>query len=196
AQDNLIAGSDGSGLIYRISPAGEGFVLYSAPKKEITALALDRAGNIYAAAVGEKRSGGGPGAAGMAGALMNIGANAPATGTAPQAPGITITPAPTTPQMAGPFPFPGGGTSGGSDIYRIAPDGSPARIWTSHDDIVYALAFDSHSHLLAGTGNRGHIFSVAGIDDFSDLLKAAASQITGFAKAPGGALYAASSNLG
>ena len=55
AQENLIAGSDGSGLIYRISPAGEGFVLYSAPKKEITALALDRAGNIYAAAVGEKR---------------------------------------------------------------------------------------------------------------------------------------------
>src|SRR6202035_490961 len=28
AQQNLIAGSDGSGLIYRISPAGEGFLLY------------------------------------------------------------------------------------------------------------------------------------------------------------------------
>jgi hypothetical protein len=196
AQDNLIAGSDGSGLIYRISPAGEGFVLYSAPKKEITALALDRAGNIYAAAVGEKRSGGGPGAAGMAAALMNIGANAPAAGAAPQAPGITITPAPTTPQMAGPFPFPGGGTSGGSDVYRIAPDGSPARIWTSHEDIVYALAFDSQGRLLAGTGNRGHIFAITGQDDFSDLLKATASQVTGFAKAPGGALYAATSNLG
>ena len=55
AQENLIAGSDGSGLIYRISPSGEGFVLYSAPKKEITALALDGAGNIYAAGAGEKR---------------------------------------------------------------------------------------------------------------------------------------------
>src|SRR5205807_2292859 len=29
----VIAGSDGSGLIYRISPTGEAFVLYSAPKK-------------------------------------------------------------------------------------------------------------------------------------------------------------------
>ena len=48
AQGNLIAGTDGSGLVYRISPAGEGFVLYSAPKKEITALALDASGNIYA----------------------------------------------------------------------------------------------------------------------------------------------------
>jgi hypothetical protein len=196
AQDNLIAGSDGSGLIYRISPAGEGFVLYSAPKKEITALALDRVGNIYAAAVGEKRSGGGPGAAGVAAAFMNMGANTPAAGAAPQTPGVTITPSPTTPQTSGPFPFPGGGASGGSDVYRIAPDGSPARIWTSHEDIVYALAFDSQGRLLAGTGNRGHIFAITGQDDFSDLLKATASQVTGFAKAPGGGLYAATSNLG
>ena len=54
---NLIAGSDGSGLVYQIKPSGEGFVLYSAPKKEITALAIDKAGNIYAAGVGEKRAG-------------------------------------------------------------------------------------------------------------------------------------------
>jgi len=196
AQDNLIAGSDGSGLIYRISSAGEGFVLYSAPKKEITALALDRAGNIYAAAVGEKRSGGGPGASAMAAALLTITANAPPAGAAPQSPGVTVTPTPNTPQAGGPFPFPGGGASGGSDVYRIAPDGSPARIWTSREDIVYALAFDSQGRLLAGTGNRGHIFAITGQDDFSDLLKAAASQVTRFAKAPGGGLYAATSNLG
>jgi len=196
AQANLIAGSDGSGLIYRISSAGEGFVLYSAPKKEITALALDRAGNIYASAVGEKRSGGGPGGSGMAAALLTMGANAPAGGTAPQAPGITITPAPSAPQTVGPFPFPGGGASGGSDVYRIALDGSPARVWTSHEDIVYALAFDAQGVLLAGTGNRGHIFAITGLDDFSDLLKAPASQVTAFAKAPGGGLYAATSNLG
>src|SRR5207245_4091210 len=53
---NVIAGSDGSGLIYRISPAGEAFVLYSAPKKEITAVAADSQGNIYAAGQGEKRN--------------------------------------------------------------------------------------------------------------------------------------------
>src|SRR5258708_5457287 len=69
-------------------------------------------------------------------------------------------------------------------------------MWTSHDVIVYSLAFDSQERLLAGTGNRGHIFAVTGLDDFSDLLKAPASQVTAFAKAPGGALYAATSNLG
>jgi hypothetical protein len=194
AQENLIAGSDGSGLIYRISPAGEGFVLYSAPKKEITALALDPSGNIYAAAVGEKRSGGSSSSS-LAAALL-LGASTPATTTTTPAPGISITPAPTAPQATAAFPFPGGGSSGGSDVYRIAPDGSPARVWTSREDIVYALAFDSQGRLLAGTGNRGHIFAITGLDEFSDLLKAPASQVTAFAKAPGGGLYAATSNLG
>ena len=194
AQENLIAGSDGSGLIYRISPAGEGFVLYSAPKKEITALALDPSGNIYAAAVGEKRSGG-TSSSSLAAALL-LGASTPATITTTPAPGISITPAPSAPQATGTFPFPGGGSSGGSDVYRIAPDGSPAKVWTSREDIVYALAFDSQGRLLAGTGNRGHIFAITGLDEFSDLLKAPASQVTAFAKAPGGGLYAATSNLG
>ncbi len=194
AQDNLIAGSDGSGLIYRISPAGEGFVLYSAPKKEITALALDRAGNIYAAAVGEKRSGGS--STSSAAALLTLSTSAASSSNALQVPGMTINTAPTAPSTAGPFPFPGGSAGSGSDVYRIAPDGSPARLWTSHEDIVYTLAFDSQERLLAGTGNRGHIFAITGLDDFFDLLKAPASQVTAFAKAPGGGLYAATSNLG
>jgi sugar lactone lactonase YvrE len=194
AQDNLIAGSDGSGLIYRISPAGDGFVLYSAPKKEITALALDRSGNIYAAAVGEKKPGNASTSSAFNAALLTMGANIP--GGAPQVPGMTLTANPVGPAIPGPFPFPGGGASSGSDVYRIAPDGSPIRLWTSHEDIVYALAFDSQGRLFAGTGNRGHIFEITGLDDFSDLLKAAASQVTAFAKAPGGAVYAATSNLG
>ncbi len=87
-------------------------------------------------------------------------------------------------------------SASGSDVYRISPDGAPTRLWSSREDIVYALAFDSQQRLLAGTGNRGHIFAITGLDDFSDLLKSPASQVTGFAPAPGGGLYAATSNLG
>jgi sugar lactone lactonase YvrE len=192
-QGNVIAGTDGSGLVYRISPAGEGFVLYSAPKKEITALALDHEGNIYAAGVGEKRANAATSTAG-ASLLNSMGTTVPPS-TGPSTPGMTLTLMP-SPSTVGAFPFPGGSANGGSDVYRIAPDGSPSRIWTSHEDIVYALAFDSHDKLLAGTGNRGHVFAIEGQDEFSDLLKAPASQVTGFAKAPGGGLYAASSNLG
>lgn len=189
AQGNLIAGTDGSGLVYRISPSGEGFVLYSAPKKEITALSLDREGNIYAAGVGEKRAG--SGIASAASMLMSIQSN---SSPAPPTGGVAMTPAPTSVPI-GSFPV-STNANGGSDVYRIATDGSPTRIWSSRDDIVYALAFDSQNKLVAGTGNRGHVFAINGPDDFSDLLKAPASQVTGFAKAPGGALYAATSNLG
>lgn len=190
-QGNVIAGTDGSGLVYRISPAGEGFVLYSAPKKEITALALDRDGNIYAAGVGEKHVSAGASSAPM---MLNL-PSSPVPSALSTAPGVSITMTqPTAPVL--PIPIPGSGASGGGDVYRIAVDGSPSRIWSSHEDIVYALAFDSQGRLLAGTGNRGHIFSINGAEDYCDLLKAPASQIVSFAKAPDGGLYAASSNLG
>ncbi len=192
ARGNMVAGTDGSGLIYRISPAGEGFVLYSAPKKEITALALDRDGNIYAAGVGEKKSITSSGS--MTSPPIMMGLTAP-TISSPQTPGLTISPAPSLVQLS-PLPVAGGASAGGSDVYRIAADGSPSRIWTAHEDIVYALAFDAQGRLLAGTGNRGHIFAITGPDEYLDLLKASASQITGLAKASGGGLYVASSNLG
>ena len=173
AAGDLIAGSDGSGLIYRISPAGDGFVLYSAPKKEITALALDAQGDIFAASVGEKSH-------------ISPGQASPIL--AALGPGINVIPA-----MVGPNSI---AAAGGSDVYMITPDGAPTRLWATKDDIVYALAFDSQQHLLAGTGNKGRIVSIEKDGTFSDLVKASATQITAFAPAPKGALYAASSNLG
>lgn len=180
ANGNLIAGSDGSGLIYRIAPSGEGFVLYSAPKKEITALAIDKSGNIYASAAGDKKAG------------------APAPGpvviTAPQPMPLGNAP-PTVNAPLPQIPVPGLGATG-SEIYRIAPDGSPKRLWTSRDDLVYSLAFDQEGRLIAGTGNKGKIYGIGADGQFSDMLKASANQVIGFAAAPRGALYAATSNLG
>jgi outer membrane protein assembly factor BamB len=166
---NLIAGSDGSGLVYRISPAGDGFVLYSAPRKEITALAIDAAGNIYAAGTGEKRA-----------ALPVVPVLAPGV------------PQPGPPAGA---PLPLNVNLAGSDVYSIAPDGSPRKIWSSRDDIVYALAFDANGRLVAGTGNKGRIYAIEKNGDFVALLKASANQVSAFARAPGG-IYCSSSNLG
>lgn len=190
---NLIAGSDSSGLIYRINPAGEAFVLYSAPKKEITALVVDSRGTIYAAAAGEKR--------GTTQNLMNsiLAAAASSIPVTPQTPAPT-TGASTVTATAGPaislpvFPTPGVNAIG-SDIYRIEPDGSPKRLWSSRDDLVYALAMRGN-RLLAGSGNKGKLFEIMQNGDFADLGKVSANQIASFAAAPGGALYAVTSNLG
>jgi hypothetical protein len=84
----------------------------------------------------------------------------------------------------------------GSDVYSIAPDGSPKKIWSSREDIVYALAFDANARLLAGTGNKGRIYAIEKNGDYIDLLKASANQVSAFAKAPNGGLYCSSSNLG
>jgi hypothetical protein len=189
---NLIAGSDGSGLVYQIKPSGESFVLYSAPKKEITALAIDKAGNIYAAGVGEKRPGAIPS---IFPSPMTTPAPVPATGAAqPGMMVLNVSPSPSA--VVSNIPLPGAGASGGSEIYRIAADGSPSRVWASRDDLVYALAFDPAGRLLAGTGNRGHIFAITGEDRFVDLLKASATQVTAFVEAPAGGLYVSTSNLG
>jgi hypothetical protein len=184
ANGDVIAGSDGSGLIYRISPKGEGFVLYSASKREITSLALDNAGNIYLAAAGEKRSVGG-----SSGLPIALPANSTPPSSGEKPPGPAVSEPPVILNNSGT------GVPGGSEIYKLAPDGSPSRLWSSREDLVYALAFDQAGHLLAGTGNRGQVFQISGREDYTELLKAAANQVTAFAKAPGG-LYASTSNLG
>ena len=190
-QGNLIAGSDGSGLVYRIAPDGKAFVLYSAPKKEITALAIDKSGDIYAAGVGTKRP-----SANVPIVPLVTSPMASSPNPQPQTGMVITTVTPSAPVVMGNFPMPGASATGGSEIYRIAPDGSPESIWSSNEDLVYALAFDAQGRLLAGTGNRGHIFAVNGEDEFTDLLQASASQVTAFAQAPEGGLYASTSNLG
>lgn len=189
---NLIAGSDGSGLIYRISPAGEAFVLYSAPKKEVTALAVDNAGNIYAAGAGEKR---------IAPTAPPAQQAPPPTTSSPPpaqsaASGQSVTTVVTANQPTTPPPPP---PSGGSEIYRIATDGSPTRLWNSREDLIYALSFQGNvaqgGQLLAATGNKGRIFSIRSNGEFTDLLKASATQVTGFARTEKG-VFVSTSNLG
>ena len=187
-QGNLIAGSDGSGLIYRITPKGEGFVLYSTPKREITSLAIDESGNIYAAAAGEKRSGDNNNRGNVTIVVPN--ANPNAGGPAGNPNSNQTTEPPVTLNSSGPA------VPGGSEIYRISPDGSPSRIWNSRDDLVYSLAFDSRGRLLAGTGNRGQIYQITGREDYIELIKAGANQVTAFVKHPSAGLYVSTSNLG
>jgi sugar lactone lactonase YvrE len=176
---NLIVGTDPSGLILRITPAGEGFVLYQAPKREITAVAVTSEGTVYAAGVGNKQPAAPP-------------APPPATpAPTPPAPGGRGGAA-VPPTLAGAAPA----ITGGSEIYRIQTDGYPRKIWSHAQDLVYALAFDGHGRVIAGTGNHGDIYRLDGEHKFWKLLSLSSTQITGFCNGAGGRLYAVTGNIG
>ncbi len=99
--------------------------------------------------------------------------------------------------LMGNFPAPGSGATGGSEIYRIAPDGSPDSIWTSREDLVYALAFDQHGRLLAGTGNRGTYFRHPRRGRVHRPAQGQRQPDHRLSlQRPGGGLYASTSNLG
>jgi len=89
------------------------------------------------------------------------------------------------------------GANGGSEIYQLAPDGSPQKIWSSRDDLIYCMQLlnDSDSTLLVGTGNRGRLYTVTPDGRYSDLVKASANHITQFSASKNG-IYVASANLG
>ena len=200
ANKNVIAGTEPSGRILRISrPAGqaagksskagagpaEGFVVYETSKREVTSLAVAPDGNIYASAIGEKPRAGVPApttiiATPQGTTSISTGGIAGAT----QLPG----------QVQPPFlPFP---SLVSSSIYRISPDGAPEELWTSREDVVYALGLASDGRLLAGTGNNGALLAIDGRGVFAHLAKAGSSQITGIVGNSSGKIFLCTSNPG
>ena len=175
AQGNLIAGSDGTGLVYRIDKAGKGFVVFDAPKREITSVAVAPSGAIYAADVGEKG--------------RSILPPLPVTGNATVTATITIVQPGSVQAFSGNTLVPDG-----SEIYEIAPNGAPHKLWTNRDDIVYALRWTPDG-LLASTGNRGRVYRIQESGEYADIAHLEASQATGFADSPRG-LYIGTANTG
>ncbi|HEV2688871.1 MAG TPA: hypothetical protein VGV35_09960, partial [Bryobacteraceae bacterium] len=186
AHDNLVVGTEPGGLILRVSPAGEGFVLYQAPKREITAVAIARDDTIYAAGVGNK-----------APSLPPV----PAPQPTPAPVSVSSAPPPpgNNPQRNNPpptFNLNAPAIGGGSDVYRINPDGSPRKVWGSSQDIAYAIGFDAAEQPLVGTGNKGHIYRLDSDVASTLLLDASPTQVTGFGRGAKGELYAVTGNIG
>jgi sugar lactone lactonase YvrE len=185
ASGNLIVGTEPSGLIIRITPAGEGFVLFQANKREVTAVAVNN-GFIYATAVGNKTGGltvTGPAPVLPAAAPAVSGAGTARTGNQP----------PTLPPAIGSL---SASVSGGTELYRVEASGQAERIWTSANDIAYAIAFDADSKPLIGTGNHGVIVRIDSDQYYTEILKTPPTQVTAFLKAANGTIYAATGNVG
>ncbi len=194
AQDNLIVGTEPSGLIVRVSPKGDGFVLYQAAKREITAVAFAPDGSIYAAGVGNKTPGAAPGF-GAGAAMPSAPPSAmPAHGAQPGS-GEPMMQRP-APAATAPAPAAPPSIAGGSEFYRIDKDGTPRRIWSHPQSIVYAIGFDAAGHPLAGTGNKGTVYRIDSPLVSTEMLSAPPTQVTALWQGGGGKLFAATGNIG
>ena len=187
-KSNLILGTEPGGLVLRVSPSGEGFVLYQMPKREVTAVAQAPDGAIYAAAVGNRQS-----TPALAPPPAPPAPPAPAQVTVTVGPGAAAArqPAPAPPPSTAPA-----GVAGGSEVYRIDPDGAPRRVWGHAQDVVYAIAFDAAGRALLGAGNKGNVYRIESPAMYTSLVALPATQVTAFQAGRDGRLYAATGNTG
>jgi sugar lactone lactonase YvrE len=151
---NLIAGSDGSGLVYRIDPQGRGYVLFEAPRREITSVAIGANGTIYAACVGDKSRNPLPPLP-----IQGIGSVS-----------ITIM-QPESLQAANIS----ASVPEGTDIYALTEGRAPRKLWSGKDEIVYALAARADG-LLALSGNLGRVFRIRDDGSYADVAHLQAQQ--------------------
>ncbi len=189
AGGNLIIGTEPGGLVIRVSPAGQGFVLYQMAKREVTSVAVDSHGAVWAAAAGNKQA-----------APVTPAPAAPAPAPPSPAPAASVAgavqvrpaaPPPPTLSTAAPLSL-----TGGSDVYRIDPAGSPRKMWSDTHEIVYAIGFDASGRPLLGTGNKGYIYRIDSESLYTALLNGSPTQVTDFEAGPGGRLFAVTANVG
>ena len=179
AAGNLIVGTDPGGLIVRVSPSGEAFVLYQMSKSEITALAVAKDGSIYAAGVGSKE--------GPSSAPAPAAAPSQATPAASGGAGLQLHPAASLPASVAPS---GSGVSvTGSDVYRIDP---PA-IRKKCGDMPRTSSTPSPSTRRDACCSVPAIKAISTLESevlYTALITAASTQITAFQTGADGTIYA------
>src|SRR5579863_4136997 len=158
---NLLIGTDPNGLVLRIAivrknsqampGSGPAFVVYETSKKEVTSLLTDDQGNIYAASIGEKQRGA------TTAPILNLPPPSaqPQAAPTPQA-NVSLQLQAQSAQPNFAFPFISSPT-GGAEVIKISADGSPETLWSSREDLVFAMGLSSSRRILLGTGNKGTI---------------------------------------
>ena len=157
--EDIIAGTGGCGRVYRISRGKKPSILFESPYEEIRSVALDREGNIYAAAGGRIIS-------------PKEVREFPVAAQAESDVSITVTPAPvqakeilSLSQMQ-----PGA-------LFKINFKGIAKRVWQSSDELIYSLSWDeTEKKLLFGTGDKGRVYSLDRSEKISLLIQKNSAQ--------------------
>src|SRR2546430_1734277 len=187
SRGDLIAGTDPSGLVLRISPEGKAFALYDAALREIHALAPAADGSVYALALGESAA---TSKTGTAGATTSdaaaVTAGVAATVTADESGALQVAQQPARSRNDL--------TNARTAVFHIMPDGSSDVLWSSTTVTGFAV-LAAPGGVLVGTSDKGRIYRVT--DDGRDtlLLQSSEGQVSSLV-AKGAEVFAASSNQG
>ena len=173
ARGDVIAGSGGNGLVYTITAEGRASVLFETPYEEVRSMAVDREGQIYAAASGTPtRTRKDETSDEPVRVETDVVLTVSASGGASRPAG-----APSAAPPAGPSAREGGA------LYRITADGLAKRLWSSDDEMIYTLLWkEDEKKVLFGTGGKGRIYSVDRQERVSLLLQQSSEQV--YALAP------------
>lgn len=174
---DVVAGSGGNGLVYRISAEGRASVLFETPYEEVRSLAFDRQGTIYAAASGTPVRTRKEEAGAVAGDDQPVRLDAAVTITATA---VATAPPQAVAPSAGPAPGTGSGPAGreGGALYRITGDGLAKSLWSSDDEMIYAILWkEDTKQVLFGTGGRGRVYAVDAEERVALLLQQSSEQV-------------------
>jgi len=188
---NIYAGSDSNGLVFKIDSQDRVSVLFDTPLREVRSLLVDTRGNVFAATVNEETGSGTPAATPPTPATTS-------TTPVPSAPVAvgrvveSVTVSASAVAVSSNANATGGGLRGA--IYRISPEGSGERLWSSNEDIPLSLKLERDDRLMVGTGRQGRIFLVRQDKTSSLLLRAEADQVTSLYSNDGRTVYFSTSN--
>src|SRR6266404_8208276 len=192
---NLLAGTDPSGLVLRVSPTGKLFALFDSPMQEIHRLSVTADRSIYALGVSPTGSAAGRGAAIGTSSVTSLSTE----GVITLSSGDDQEDRVAQPMEILSAPSQGQGrakTEGArSVLFRILPDGGSDVLWRSNDTVGYGLKPLADGRVLVGTGSKGRIYQI-GADRSHTLLIQSPEDQTSTIIAVGDNLYATSSNLG
>lgn len=172
---NLLVGTAPKGQLMRISSGGSAFVLLDSDLEEVRAIAVDRLGTVYAAAV----SGGGRSATSSASATTTTVSSS----------------ADTKSTVESVVEFPTSTKGARLQVYRIDRDDLVTPIYSSNDELAYDLVVRPDTSVLLATGDKGRVLALNQQGFLTLLADSREEQVTRLLE-QSGEIFVATSNLG
>jgi outer membrane protein assembly factor BamB len=193
--DRVYAGSSPSGVIYRMDAAGrKPVVLQDTLYREIKAIVLGTDGSVYAAAVEGSDKEDAPRPAPPAPVAVPMAPVTAEVTVTESFMGVIAPPSAATGGSGRTVESPRTGQTKGA-LLKLLPSGESETLWSSTDEMPYALLRVSDGVLL-GTGNKGKLYRIGDDRTWTMITALPVQQLTALITAADGAFVMGTSNPG